>query len=64
MNAMVQQSMSPQPGTGDPATDPQAQGGEGANKTPRPPGQDQSLTVNQGMNDIPGVAPGQNSIMM
>lgn len=64
MNAMMQQSMSPQPGTGDPATDPVQQGAQGANKTPRPPGQDQSLTVNQGLNDIPGVPPGQNSIMM
>lgn len=64
MNAMLQKSVSPQPGTGDPATDPQAQGGEGANKTPRPPGQDQSLTVNQGLNDIQGIPEGENSILM
>lgn len=64
MNAMLQKSVSPQPGTGDPATDPQAQGAEGGDKIPRPPGQDQSLTVNQGLNDIPGVAPGDNSILM
>jgi len=64
MNAMLQKSASPQPGTGDPATDPQAQGAEGANKTPRPPGQDQSLTVNQGMNDIQGIPEGENSILM
>lgn len=64
MNAMLQKSASPQPGTGDPATDPQAQGAEGANKIPRPPGQDQSLTVNQGMNDIQGIPEGENSILM
>lgn len=37
----------PQTGTGNPATEPTAQGGEGANKVPRPPGQDQSLTVDR-----------------
>lgn len=61
-NAAMQRMMTPQPGTGDPATDPAAQGGEGVNKIARPPGQDQSLTVNPGMNDI--AAPEQNSILM
>ena len=62
MNSMMQKSLSPQPGTGDPATDPQAQGDEGSDKNPRPPGADQSLTVNPGMNDIPET--GGGSILM
>jgi len=64
LNAMLQKSVSPQPSTGDPATDPQAQGAEGGNKTPRPPGQDQSLTVNQGLNDVPNTVASEKSILM
>lgn len=62
MNMMMQKTMSTQPATGDPATDPAQQGAQGGDKIARPPGQDQSMTVNQGMNDIPAVKPGENPI--
>lgn len=62
LNMMMQQSMSPQPSTGNPATDPAQQGAQGADKIPRPPGQDQSMGVSQGMNDVPAPAPGENPI--
>ena len=66
MNAMMQQQAqaATQPATGDPATDPAQQGDEGANKIERPPGQDQSLTVNQGLNDILAPASGGDQIIM
>lgn len=65
MNAMMTKQMAaPQPGTGNPATDPASQGAQGANPTPQPPGQDQSMTVNNGKNDIAPVAPGENPIVM
>lgn len=67
MNAMMQQqatASAAQPATGDPATDPAQQGGEGANKVERPPGQDQSLTVNQGLNDILGPKAGADQVIM
>lgn len=63
MNQMLAKAASPQSGTGDPATDPAAQGAEGANKAPRPPGQDQSMGINPGLNDVPGIPQGENSIL-
>jgi len=64
MNAMIQKTAATQPGTGNPATDPAQQGTEGADKNPRLPGQDQSLTVNQGLNDIPEPQTGGGQMIM
>lgn len=51
-----------QTNTGNPETNPAAQGAEGVNKQPRPEDPDQQFTVNQGANDIPETAT-QNSIL-
>lgn len=64
LNAAAQRMMTPQPGTGDPATDPTQQGAQGGDKNARPNEPDQSMTVSNGMNDIPGTKPGENPIAM
>lgn len=53
MNAIIQKASAAQPGTGDPATDPAAQGGEGAQNAPAAPG-----GQNQGQPAFPAPASG------
>lgn len=52
LNSMLQKTAM-QAATGNPATDPNMQGDQGGDKTPRAPEPDMSMTVNPGMNDIP-----------
>lgn len=49
--------------TGDPATNPNDQGAEGANTAPRTPDAGNQMTVSPGLNDIQGPQDGENNIM-
>lgn len=62
MNAMAMKMATPQTGTGNPETEPTAQGAQGLDKNPRPAPADNALTVSQGMNEIPETAT-ENSIL-